>query len=90
MRGFKITFGVVLLLVSIAITAACYVQSHGAGIGTGALLFIVVTAYLYDHWGHIFGMEQAEASGNLSTATKVAMRQGRLTAMKQDGDITAH
>ncbi|MCE9651321.1 MAG: hypothetical protein K8R18_17000 [Parvibaculum sp.] len=90
MRRLKISFGAVLLLVSIAITAACYLQSHGAGIGTGALLFIVITAYIHDHWGHLLGKPATSSVGNLSAGTKVAMRQGRLTAMKQDGDIVAH
>jgi UDP-N-acetylmuramoylalanine-D-glutamate ligase len=89
MRGFKIIFGVALLLASALITAACYVQSHGAGISTGALLAIVVTAYVYDHRHHLFGQAEGNAFADRSNATKIAMHQGRLTAMRHDGDITA-
>ncbi|MGB3809692.1 MAG: hypothetical protein WA943_06315 [Parvibaculum sp.] len=87
MRGFKITFGLALLLVSAGITAACYVQSHGAGIATGSLLAIVITAYLYDHWHHLFGGPKSNAAAHRSSATTIAMHQGRLTAMRRDGDI---
>jgi hypothetical protein len=89
MRGFKIIFGLALLLVSMAITVACYVQSHGAGIGTGALLAIVITAYIYDHWRHLFGRPETSAVANRSNATKIAMNQGRLTAMRHDGEFSA-
>jgi hypothetical protein len=87
MRGFKIIFGVALLLVSIAITAACYVQSHGAGIGTGALLVIVITAYLYDHWRHIFGGETSRLKGGLTSTETAIINQGRIIAQRQDGEI---
>ncbi len=88
MRGFKIICGVALLLASIAVTAACYIQSHGAGIGTGALLFIVITAYVYDHGRDILGKAETSAVANRSNATKVAMNQGRLTAMQHDGELS--
>jgi UDP-N-acetylmuramoylalanine-D-glutamate ligase len=89
MRGFKITFGLALLLVSALITVACYVQSHGAGIGTGSLLAIVITAYVYDHRHHLLGQTDGNAFADRSNATKIAMHQGRLTAMRHDGDISA-
>ncbi|HEY4345878.1 MAG TPA: hypothetical protein VGN05_16120 [Parvibaculum sp.] len=89
MRGFKITFGLALLLVSAFITVACYVQSHGAGIGTGSLLAIVIAAYVYDHRHHLFGQTDGNAFADRSNATKIAMHQGRLTAMRHDGDIPA-
>jgi len=88
MRGFKITFGIMLLLASVAVTAACYLQSHGAGIGTGSLLAIVITAYVYDHWQHLFGRSKHNAAAGLSTGTKLAMHQGRLTALQQDGGLS--
>jgi hypothetical protein len=90
MRRLKIVFGALLLLASIAVTAACYLQSHGAGIGTGALLFIVITAYVHDHWNQLLGRSATNGIDNLSVGTKLAMHQGRLTAMKQDGNLTAH
>lgn len=84
MRGLKITFGIMLLLVSVAVTAACYLQSHGAGIGTGSLLAIVITAYVYDHGHHLFRRSRSNAVAGLSTATKLAMHQGRLTALDRN------
>jgi hypothetical protein len=87
MRGLKIIFGVLLLLVSVAITAACYVQSHGAGIGTGALLFIVITAYVYDHWRHIVGNDTPRGKKQLTATETAIINQGRIIAQRQDGEI---
>lgn len=88
MRGLKITFGVMLLLVSVAVTAACYLQSQGAGISTGSLLAIVITAYAYDHRRHLFSRSKPDAIAGLSTGAKLAMHQGRLTALQQDGGLS--
>ncbi|HUD50294.1 hypothetical protein [Parvibaculum sp.] len=89
MRAFKITFALLLVLASIAITGLTYIQSHGAGISTGILLVLVIVAYAYDHRHHLFGMDTPEARRRSAVQT-VALRQGRLTAMRQDGDIPAH
>lgn len=86
MRAFKIVFAMLLILASVAITGLTYIQSHGAGISTGILLMLVITAYVYDHRHHLFGMETPELRRRSAVQT-VALRHGRLTAMHQDGDI---
>lgn len=89
MRAFKIGLALTMLFGGATITALTYLQSHGAGISTGILILLMVFAFTYDHRHHIFGLEGPE--GNLTPrARTLAMRQGRLTAMRQDGDITAH
>lgn len=88
MRAFKIGLTLILLFGGATITALTYLQSRGAGIATGCLVLIVVIAYAYDHRRHIFGLSVA-AGGQQPSAQAVALHQGRLTAMRQDGDIRA-
>lgn len=81
MRKAKIIFGLVLFGVCAGITTACYLVSQGAGIGTGILLTIVVSAFLYDHGRHIFRGEPS-VTPEQSAAMKTAMMQGQLTALR--------
>jgi hypothetical protein len=85
MRAFKITFALILLLGSIALTGLIFVQSHGAGIATGLLLALVTVCYIVDHRHHLFGGERPSGDGKKSAVRTVALRHGRLTAMHQDG-----
>lgn len=89
MRDVKFIVGLLILAASVLLTWACYLKSPGAGIGTGTLLFIVIIAFFYDHRHHIFYGEAPDRPGR-SIPMTMAMRQGRLTAMRQDGDISAH
>jgi len=88
MRAFKIGLALILVLASAAITALTYLQSHGAGVSTGVLLLLVIVAYVYDHRHHIFGTRQPGGAKRDHTQM-IALHQGRLTAMRQDGDIRA-
>lgn len=89
MRAFKIGMTLVLLFGGATIAALTYLQSRGAGIATACLMLVVVIAYAYDHRHHIFGLGIA-AAGKRPSPQTVALHQGRLTAMRQDGDIRAH
>ncbi|MDR3499272.1 MAG: hypothetical protein P4L72_08600 [Parvibaculum sp.] len=90
MRAFKITFALILVLSSAALTGLIYIQSQGAGISTGLLLALVILCYAYDHRHHLFGADKpAGEPKKKSTVRHVALQQGRLTAMHQDGDIAA-
>lgn len=90
MRDVKFIAGLLILAGSVLLTWACYLQSPGAGIGTGILLAIVIIAFFYDHRHHIFHNEEPSDRTGRSLPMQVAMRQGRLSAMRQDGDISAH
>jgi len=81
MRKAKIVFGLILFGVCAGITFACYRVSHGAGIGTGLLLGIVISSFLYDHGRHIFRGTPA-LSDKQSLAMKTAMMQGQLSAVR--------
>ncbi|MES1990879.1 MAG: hypothetical protein V4441_08005 [Pseudomonadota bacterium] len=81
MRKAKIIFGLVLFGICAGVTFACYLVSHGAGIGTGILLAIVVSSFLYDHGRHIFRGTPAPTTKQ-SVAVKTAMMQGQLSALR--------
>jgi|SRR5690606_38816399 hypothetical protein len=86
MRGFKITVLIVMLLGGALVTWLTYIQSHGAGISTGILLGLVIVSFLLDHRTHIFATGQ-RGKDNPELARQIALRQARVTAMRQDGDI---
>lgn len=88
MRAFKVGLALILVFGGATITALTYLQSHGAGISTGCLMLLIIIAYTYDHRHHIFGLDLPSA-GKRPSAQSVAMHQGRLTAMRQEGDIGA-
>ncbi|MGV8997912.1 MAG: hypothetical protein ACOH12_13275 [Parvibaculaceae bacterium] len=81
MRKAKIVFGLVLFGICAGVTFACYRVSHGAGVGTGILLGIVIMSFLYDHGRHIFRGTPASATKQ-SVAVKAAMMQGQLSAIR--------
>tara|TARA_R110000868_G_scaffold115630_3_gene308704 strand:+ start:5132 stop:5401 length:270 start_codon:yes stop_codon:yes gene_type:complete len=88
MRDVKFIVGLLILAGSVLLTWACYLQSPGAGIGTGILLAIVIIAFFYDHRRHIFNNEEPSDRTGRSMPMQMAMRQGRLSALRQDGDIS--
>ncbi|HEX7776151.1 MAG TPA: hypothetical protein VF449_06450 [Parvibaculum sp.] len=85
MRAFKMTFALMLLLASVVLTGMTFLKSHGAGIATGLLLGLVTICYIVDHRHHLFGKEPPTGDGKKSAVRTVALRQGRLTAMHQEG-----
>ncbi len=88
MRDVKFIVGLLILAGSVLLTWARYLQSPGAGIGTGILLAIVIIAFFYDHRRHIFNNEEPSDRTGRSMPMQMAMRQGRLSALRQDGDIS--
>tara|TARA_R110000868_G_scaffold129632_6_gene338688 strand:+ start:5314 stop:5586 length:273 start_codon:yes stop_codon:yes gene_type:complete len=90
MRDVKYIAGLLILAASVLLTWACYLQSPGAGVSMGILLAIVIIAFFYDHRRHIFHNEAPADRPGRSMPMQMAMRTGRLTAMRQDGDISAH
>lgn len=85
MRAFKISLALILVLGSAVLGVLTYLQNHGAGISTGILLALVTVCYFVDHRHHIFGIEASAPDGSKSKVRTVALRQGRLQAMHQDG-----
>ena len=61
MRTFKITVTLILAAFCIGVTGAIYLQSEGAAISVGALLFLVIVSFLYDHRSTIFSSEPARS-----------------------------
>ncbi len=54
MRTFKIIVALILAAFCIGVTGAIYLQSEGAAISVGSLIFLVIVSFLYDHRRSIF------------------------------------
>jgi hypothetical protein len=85
MRAFKIMFALGLLVAGVTLTGLIFIRSQGGGIATGLLLALVTVCYIVDHRHHLFGREKPAGDAGKSAVRTIALRQGRLTAMHQDG-----
>ena len=86
MRAFKIIVAIVLSAFCIGITGSIYLQSEGAAISVGLLLFLVIASFLYDHRRSIFSGEASRPRiQDEKTATAVA--QGAAFTRFAEGEI---
>ncbi|MBO6633512.1 hypothetical protein [Parvibaculum sp.] len=86
MRTFKITVALVLAAFCIGVTGAIYLQSEGAAISVGALIFLVIVSFLYDHRRSIFTSDPARSHlKDDKTATAVA--QGAAFTRFAEGEV---